>query len=37
MIRRRQIDLVPPEMEDTQLDTNIWRGWFYCLEFKKPS
>jgi len=37
MIRRRQIDLVPLEMEDIQLDTTIWRGWFYCLEFNKPS
>jgi hypothetical protein len=37
MIRRRQIDLVPPEMEDIQLDMTIWRGCFYCLEFNKPS
>jgi ubiquinone/menaquinone biosynthesis C-methylase UbiE/uncharacterized protein YbaR (Trm112 family) len=29
------VDLVPPEMEDIQLDT-VWRGWFYCLEFRKP-
>jgi short-subunit dehydrogenase/ubiquinone/menaquinone biosynthesis C-methylase UbiE/uncharacterized protein YbaR (Trm112 family) len=30
------IDLVPPEMKDIRLDTNVWRGWFYCIDFKKP-
>ena len=30
------VHLIPPEMEDIKLDTNVWRGWFYCLEFRKP-
>ncbi|HNZ02444.1 MAG TPA: methyltransferase domain-containing protein [Anaerolineaceae bacterium] len=29
------LDLVPPEMHDISL-SNIWKGWFYCLEFQKP-
>jgi len=32
---RPPVDLVPGEMEDVRL-TDIWRGWFYCLEFRKP-
>jgi short-subunit dehydrogenase/ubiquinone/menaquinone biosynthesis C-methylase UbiE/uncharacterized protein YbaR (Trm112 family) len=30
------VDLIPTEMEEVKLDTNVWRGWFYCLDFKKP-
>lgn len=30
------IDLIPAEMEEIRLDTNVWRGWFYCIEFRKP-
>ena len=30
------VDLIPEEMEEIKLDTNVWRGWFYCIEFKKP-
>lgn len=29
------IDLVPTGMIDVRLD-NIWKDWFYCLEFTKP-
>jgi ubiquinone/menaquinone biosynthesis C-methylase UbiE len=28
-------DLVSPEMEDVRL-YDLWKGWFYCLEFRKP-
>jgi ubiquinone/menaquinone biosynthesis C-methylase UbiE/uncharacterized protein YbaR (Trm112 family) len=30
------VDLVPSNMEAISL-TSVWRGWFYCLEFRKPS
>jgi short-subunit dehydrogenase/ubiquinone/menaquinone biosynthesis C-methylase UbiE/uncharacterized protein YbaR (Trm112 family) len=30
------IDLVPPEMVEVKLDETVWKGWFYCLEFRKP-
>lgn len=30
------LDLIPTEMEEIKLDTNVWRGWFYCIEFRKP-
>ncbi len=29
------IDLVPPEMREVSL-FEAWKGWFYCLEFRKP-
>jgi hypothetical protein len=29
------VDMVPPGAEDVQL-SDVWRGWFYCLEFRKP-
>ena len=29
------VKLVPPEMTDVQV-TDVWRGWGYCLEFRKP-
>jgi ubiquinone/menaquinone biosynthesis C-methylase UbiE len=29
------IDLVPPTMQDVRLDT-LWKGMFYCLDFRKP-
>lgn len=29
------IDLVPPTMDEIQLE-NIWNGFMYCLQFKKP-
>ena len=29
------LDLVPPAMQEVRV-TTIWRGWFYCLEFRKP-
>ena len=28
-------DLVPPEMLEPRL-FDIWKGWLYCIEFKKP-
>ncbi len=31
------VDLVPPEMQEVDLNTNVWRGWFYRLEFRKPA
>jgi uncharacterized protein len=30
------VNLIPSEMEEIKLDTNVWHGWFYCLEFRKP-
>ena len=30
------VDLVPAEMEAITLDETAWKGWFYCLEFRKP-
>jgi hypothetical protein len=29
------LEFVPPEMTDVRL-TDVWRGWGYCLEFRKP-
>jgi ubiquinone/menaquinone biosynthesis C-methylase UbiE/uncharacterized protein YbaR (Trm112 family) len=29
------VELVPSEMADVRV-TDVWRGWFYCLEFCKP-
>jgi ubiquinone/menaquinone biosynthesis C-methylase UbiE len=29
------IDLVPPEMLETRL-FEAWKGWFYCIEFRRP-
>ena len=29
------IDLVPPEMREVRL-FEAWKGWFYCMEFRKP-
>jgi ubiquinone/menaquinone biosynthesis C-methylase UbiE/uncharacterized protein YbaR (Trm112 family) len=29
------IDLVPPGMQETRL-FNVWKGWLYCIEFRKP-
>jgi len=29
------IDLIPKQMIETQL-FNVWKGWFYCIEFRKP-
>jgi ubiquinone/menaquinone biosynthesis C-methylase UbiE len=31
------IDLVPAGMQDLKLDETAWKGWFYCLEFRKPA
>jgi len=27
--------LIPPEMQDVRL-FDVWKGWFYCIEFRKP-
>jgi ubiquinone/menaquinone biosynthesis C-methylase UbiE len=29
------VELVPANMDAVSL-TSVWRGWFYCLEFRKP-
>ncbi len=29
------VDAVPPGMDNIVL-SDLWRGWFYCLEFDKP-
>ena len=29
------IHMVPKEMQDIRL-SEVWKGWFYCLEFRKP-
>ena len=29
------VDLVPSTMQAVRL-SDVWRGWFYCLEFRKP-
>jgi len=29
------IDLVPTEMLETRI-VNVWKDWFYCIEFRKP-
>jgi ubiquinone/menaquinone biosynthesis C-methylase UbiE len=37
--RRQEIvpplDLVPPHMLETRL-VDVWKGWLYCIEFRKP-
>jgi ubiquinone/menaquinone biosynthesis C-methylase UbiE len=33
---RPPIDLVPAAMLETRL-FDVWKGWLYCLEFRKPS
>lgn len=30
------VDLVPARMRETRL-FDIWKGWLYCIEFRKPS
>jgi ubiquinone/menaquinone biosynthesis C-methylase UbiE len=30
------VELVPANVDAVSL-TSVWRGWFYCLEFRKPS
>ena len=29
------LELIPPEMQDLRL-FDVWKGWFYCIEFRKP-
>ncbi len=29
------VDLLPPEMQEVRL-FEVWNGWMYCIEFKKP-
>jgi len=29
------VDLVPPEMQEVRI-FDVWKGWMYCLEFRKP-
>ena len=29
------MDLVPPEMQEVRL-LDVWKGWMYCIEFRKP-
>jgi hypothetical protein len=29
------VDLVPSNMQQVRVD-HVWRGYFYCLEFRKP-
>jgi len=29
------VGLVPPDMLEVKL-SEVWKGWFYCLEFRKP-
>jgi ubiquinone/menaquinone biosynthesis C-methylase UbiE len=29
------VDLVPKEMKELRL-FEVWKGWLYCLEFRKP-
>ena len=29
------VELVPPEMCEKRL-FEVWKGWFYCIEFRKP-
>ena len=30
------LDLIPPEMQEVRL-FEVWNGWMYCIEFRKPS
>ncbi|MGE5248679.1 MAG: methyltransferase domain-containing protein [Bacteroidota bacterium] len=32
---RAPVELVPPEMCETRL-FDVWKGWLYCIEFRKP-
>lgn len=34
-IIRPPIDLVPENMLETRV-FEAWKGWFYCIEFRKP-
>ena len=29
------VDLIPAEMQEVRL-FDVWKGWFYCIEFRKP-
>ena len=29
------IDLVPAAMQEARL-SDVWKGWLYCIEFRKP-
>jgi len=29
------MDLIPPEMQEVRL-FDVWKGWMYCIEFRKP-
>jgi ubiquinone/menaquinone biosynthesis C-methylase UbiE/uncharacterized protein YbaR (Trm112 family) len=29
------VELLPPGMQEVQL-FDVWKGWFYCIEFRKP-
>jgi len=29
------VNLIPPEMEELRL-FDVWKGWLYCIEFRKP-
>jgi hypothetical protein len=33
---RPPVDLIPADMQDLRLDETVWKGWFYCIEFRKP-
>lgn len=30
------VDLLPPEMQEVRM-FEVWNGWMYCIEFRKPS
>ena len=32
---RAPVELIPPEMANLQV-FEVWKGWFYCIEFTKP-
>ena len=29
------VDLLPPQMQEVRL-FEVWNGWMYCIEFRKP-
>ncbi len=29
------VETVPPEMQEVRV-FDVWKGWMYCLEFRKP-
>jgi ubiquinone/menaquinone biosynthesis C-methylase UbiE len=29
------VDLLPPEMQEVRVN-DVWKGWLYCIEFRKP-